>query len=76
MGTILGMLSVKVFLVCVILYFVTEKITKSWVKSNRLDVRIAKLTKDYPWQVYAYALVEYVILIVGFIALLITISNL
>lgn len=76
MGTILGMLSTKVFIVCVILYFVTEKIMVSWVESNMFDVALTKLTKEYPWQMYVYALVKIIILIVGFFALLITIFNL
>lgn len=84
MGTVLGMLSTKVFIVCVILYFVSEKIVMSFVDTHLEkhfdtwddDVIKGIENRKYPWQLYVYAFVKIATLIVGFFALLITIFNL
>lgn len=78
MATVLGMLSIKVLIVCVILYYASEKIIIKWLskRDKFYDTIMAKAFDEYPWQVYAYALVKIATLIVGFFALLITIFNL
>lgn len=84
MGAVLGMLSTKVFIVCVILYFVAEKIVMDFVEIHLKkhfdtwddDIIKGIVDKKYPWQMYVYALIKISTLIVGFFALLITIFNL
>lgn len=78
MGTVLGMLSTKVFIVCVILYCASNKIMEKWMSKRDIfyDTIMAKAFGEYPWQLYVYAVVKIATLVVGFFALLITTFNL